>query len=263
MLLVFQDLTEIKRLENEVRIKEKLAAVGEMAAQLAHEIRNPLGSISGSAQVLMSEPGMSARPGAAARNHHERVAPSVRALCLGSCSRPNHPRLALSAVDLAPLVERAVALLRNGPEVLPTHSIRFEADEGPHVCLADRDRMTQVFWNLARNGLEAMPNGGELVVRSAPRGLEHRAVGGRRGPGDPRRRPKEALRAVPVRDASRHGARSCHRLSHRPGAPRGHLGVQPAGPGHGGPREDSSAGSRDEGRALQGRSAIYDGEMHT
>ena len=62
-LLVFQDLTDIKRLEREVRVKEKLAAVGEMAAQLAHEIRNPLGSISGSAQVLMGEPNMTARAG--------------------------------------------------------------------------------------------------------------------------------------------------------------------------------------------------------
>ena len=59
-LLVFQNLTEIKRLEREVQVKEKLAAVGEMAAHLAHEIRNPLGSISGSAQVLMSEPNISA-----------------------------------------------------------------------------------------------------------------------------------------------------------------------------------------------------------
>jgi two-component system sensor histidine kinase PilS (NtrC family) len=59
-LLSFQDLTEIKRLEREVHTKEKLAAVGEMAAQLAHEIRNPLGSISGSAQVLLGEANISA-----------------------------------------------------------------------------------------------------------------------------------------------------------------------------------------------------------
>ena len=58
-LVVFQDLTEIKRLEQEIRIKEKLAAVGEMTAQLAHEIRNPLGSISGSAQVLLGEANIS------------------------------------------------------------------------------------------------------------------------------------------------------------------------------------------------------------
>src|SRR5439155_21844648 len=54
-LLVFQNLTEIKRLEQQVRIKEKLAAVGEMAAHLAHEIRKPPGPVSRSDQVLMGE----------------------------------------------------------------------------------------------------------------------------------------------------------------------------------------------------------------
>jgi signal transduction histidine kinase len=42
--------------------------------------------------------------------------------------------------------------------------VRLETDDGPHLCLADRDQITQVFWNLARNGLEAMPEGGDLVV---------------------------------------------------------------------------------------------------
>jgi signal transduction histidine kinase len=67
-------------------------------------------------------------------------------------------------VDLRPVVEEAVTLLRNGADVGPNHEVRFETDEGPHVCLADPDQIAQVFWNLARNGLEAMPEGGRLEV---------------------------------------------------------------------------------------------------
>ena len=67
-------------------------------------------------------------------------------------------------MDLLPVVESAVTLLRNGSEVGPDHIVTFEADEGPHVCLADPDQITQVFWNLARNGLEAMPAGGRLDI---------------------------------------------------------------------------------------------------
>jgi two-component system sensor histidine kinase PilS (NtrC family) len=163
-LLVFQDLTEVKRLEEEVRTKEKLAAVGEMAAQLAHEIRNPLGSISGSAQVLMSEPNISPEQehllGIVTRESR-RLSDTLNRFLLHV--RPSgHP---LGPADIRPLVAETVTLLRNGPEVGARHVVEFESDPGPHVCLVDRDQITQVFWNLARNGLEAMPEGGRLQVR--------------------------------------------------------------------------------------------------
>jgi len=162
-LVVFQDLTDIRRLEEEVRTKEKLAAVGEMAAQLAHEIRNPLGSIRGSAQVLMGEGDLGEEQGrllSIISRESKRLSDTLNRFLYQtrSSARPRDP------VDLRPVVEEAVTLLRNGAEVGPSHEVRFEADEGPHVCLADPDQVAQVFWNLARNGLEAMPDGGRLDV---------------------------------------------------------------------------------------------------
>jgi two-component system sensor histidine kinase PilS (NtrC family) len=163
-LVVFQDLTEIRRLEQEVRTKEKLAAVGEMAAQLAHEIRNPLGSIRGSAQVLMAEPGLGEEQGRLLdiiSRESIRLSETLNRFLyeVRPSSRTKGP------VDLRPLVEETVTLLRNAAELRPEHEVRFQADAGPHVCLADPDQIKQVFWNLARNALEAMPDGGRLEVR--------------------------------------------------------------------------------------------------
>jgi two-component system sensor histidine kinase PilS (NtrC family) len=162
-LLVFQDLTEIKRLEQEVRTKEKLAAVGEMTAQLAHEIRNPLGSISGSAQVLLAEPNISSeqeRLLAIITRESKRLSETLSRFLLETRSEvmPRDP------VDIGPLVEQAATLLRHGPEVGADHEIEVAIEEGPHVCLADPHQITQVLWNLARNGLEAMPGGGALRI---------------------------------------------------------------------------------------------------
>lgn len=163
LLLVFQDLTGIKRLEEEVRIKDKLAAVGQMAASLAHEIRNPLSSISGSAEVLLTGPDVSGdqqRLLEIIKSESRRLSKTLQQFLVQA--RPAAPR---APVDLSPLVSEAVALLRNGSEVRPDHRVEYEADRGPHLCLADPDQIVQVFWNLARNGLEAMPHGGLLSVR--------------------------------------------------------------------------------------------------
>ena len=169
-LLSFQDLTEIKRLEREVQIKEKLAAVGEMAAQLAHEIRNPLGSISGSAQVLLGEANISADQEQLLRiitKESRRLSDTLNQFLFQA--RPALPPAA-GPVDVGRLVEEAVTLLRNGSEVKPTHRVTFDVQGGPLVCVADPDQITQVFWNLARNGLEAMPDRGVLGVSLAARG---------------------------------------------------------------------------------------------
>jgi two-component system sensor histidine kinase PilS (NtrC family) len=163
-LLVFQDLTDVRGLEEEVRTKEKLAAVGEMAAQLAHEIRNPLGSISGSAQVLLGESNISTEQEhllAIIIRESKRLSETLNRF-LFQARTPGRPR---SPVDLVPLVSEALTLLRNGPEVGDQHQVEFDVDQGPLVCMVDADQIIQVFWNLARNGLEAMPNGGLLHVR--------------------------------------------------------------------------------------------------
>jgi two-component system sensor histidine kinase PilS (NtrC family) len=168
-LIVFQDLTDIRRLEQEVRTKEKLAAVGEMAAQLAHEIRNPLGSIRGSAQVLMGEPALGEEQGHLLdiiSRESKRLSDTLNQFLYQA--RPQQPPA--DPVDLRPIVESALTLLRNGSEVRPDHLISLHTDEGPHLCLADPDQIAQVLWNLARNALEAMPNGGRLDVSLLARG---------------------------------------------------------------------------------------------
>jgi two-component system sensor histidine kinase PilS (NtrC family) len=169
-LLVFQNLTRIKQLEREVRMKEKLAAVGEMAAYLTHEIRNPLGSISGSAQVLLSE-SLSAEQEALLRiivKESKRLSDSLNQFLVEVRSAPGSP----GPLDLGPVMAELVTLLRNSPELSPAHAVEMQADEGPHVCIADRDQIVQVFWNLARNGLEAMPDGGLLRVVLTRQGSE-------------------------------------------------------------------------------------------
>jgi signal transduction histidine kinase len=147
-------------------MKEKLAAVGEMAAYLTHEIRNPLGSISGSAQVLLSEPGISDEHEQLLRiivKESKRLSDSLNQFLVEARAMPGTP----GPLDLGPVVTELVTLLRNSPEVGERHQVALEAESGPHVCLAERDHVVQVFWNLARNGLEAMPRGGVLRVRLA------------------------------------------------------------------------------------------------
>lgn len=162
-LVVFKDLTEIKRIEEQMKSKERLAALGEMAAQLAHEIRNPLGSISGAAQVLMNDSRVSGEEEqllAIIRRESQRLSDTLTEFLIQA--RP--AAMEMGVVDLGTIIEQAATLLKNGLPEGARHSIVFKKDAGPHLCRVNPAKMTQVFWNLARNGMEAMPKGGLLKV---------------------------------------------------------------------------------------------------
>ncbi|HSF16731.1 MAG TPA: ATP-binding protein [Vicinamibacteria bacterium] len=162
-LFIFQDLTEIKRLEREVRLKENLATMGEIAAGMAHEIRNPLASISGSVQVLRESQELSddkKRLMDIIVRESERLSGTLTEFL--TYARP--PRFELGVIDLRSVIEETAALLGNSAEVLPAHEIVLGLPKTPIQMFADPNQMKQITWNLARNAIQAMPDGGRLEM---------------------------------------------------------------------------------------------------
>jgi two-component system sensor histidine kinase PilS (NtrC family) len=162
-LFTFQDLTEIRRLERQMRLKENLATMGEMAASMAHEIRNPLASISGSVQVLKEEVGLTGEHSRLMDiivRESERLSGTLNEFL--AYARP--PRFAPENLDLRSVVEETAALLRNSAEVLSEHEIVLRLPKAPVVLFADANQMKQIAWNLSKNALQAMPKGGRLEV---------------------------------------------------------------------------------------------------
>jgi len=162
-LFIFQDLTEIKRLEREVRLKENLATMGEMAAGMAHEIRNPLASISGSVQVLAEAEELTEEQKRLMDiivRESERLSGTLTEFL--AYARP--PRFEPDQIDLRRVLEETATLLGHSSEVLPEHQIALELPESPVMLFADPNQMKQITWNLARNALQAMPDGGRLEM---------------------------------------------------------------------------------------------------
>ncbi|HEX7616874.1 MAG TPA: ATP-binding protein [Thermoanaerobaculia bacterium] len=162
-ILIFQNLTELKRLEGEVRLKDKLAAVGELAAGIAHEIRNPLASISGSVQVLKNF----SSPGSPEQRLMEIVVAESQRLSsiLEDFLRYVRPKeRAAEPVDAPAALDDVLTLLAHGDEVSPDHHLVKDFDPSSVVVQADPGQLRQIFWNVSRNALAAMPKGGTLAV---------------------------------------------------------------------------------------------------
>ncbi len=173
-LLTFQDVTEMRRLEREGRQRHRLAAVGEMAAGIAHEIRNPLASMRGSIQILRTELQLSEDQAGLmdiVLRESDRLNDTIRSFL--SYARPQP--LAAGPVNMSRLLRDTAILLRNSPEVQPSHRIDVEAPEQGPTVNGDDGQVRQVVWNLATNGLRAMPEGGRLVLSARPDGEDGQA----------------------------------------------------------------------------------------
>src|SRR5579872_232248 len=158
------DLTEIRRLEREVRMQDRLAAVGRLAAAIAHEIRNPLTSIAGSVTMLSGVPEMNV-------DHRRlldivtRESQRLNAIITDFLAYSRTKQYHFDKVDLIQLLEDTLTLMDHRMTAEKTGITihrKFAAHQA--LVLADGDKLKQVFWNLCENAVRAMKSGGTLTA---------------------------------------------------------------------------------------------------
>jgi signal transduction histidine kinase len=161
-LVLFQDLSEIARLREVAARQERLAVLGRLSAGLAHEIRNPLGSISGSVQLVRESPDLDDEERkllGIILDEVERLDDLVSTML--QVGRPREPQR--SYEDLRQTVDTVVEMARRGPAAAKGVTIERHVPRDSVPAWVDRDQVRQVLWNLVKNALQASPTG--TVVR--------------------------------------------------------------------------------------------------
>jgi len=166
IILIFQDVTKIVEMEEQVRRQERLATVGSLAAGIAHEIRNPLASISGSIQVLQGE--------LALRGDNK----DLMDIVVRETDRLNmiitefleyaRPKTGhTDQIELLSIIDETLMLLKNSKEC--ASGITITRMVSPEIRLkGDAQRLRQVFWNLLINACQAMSTAGTVSVTAQP-----------------------------------------------------------------------------------------------
>jgi two-component system, NtrC family, sensor histidine kinase PilS len=162
----FQDLTELRRLESHARRTERLATVGQLAAGVAHEIRNPMASISGSIELLRQSPQTSDEDRALMTIVHREIQRlNVLIGDLLDYARPSAKQPV--DFDLGSLVDETVQVARGDPNFA---DVELTCDiERALEVFADPAKLRQVVWNLVRNAADAASSGGKHVRVEARR----------------------------------------------------------------------------------------------
>jgi two-component system sensor histidine kinase PilS (NtrC family) len=178
-VVIFQDVTDVVRMEGDLRRSERLAATGQLAASIAHEIRNPLAAISGSLEMLRDREGRPQAPkerqqlmdiGLREVERLDQLIADFLAYARPAAAEP-------AALPLAPVVEEVLKLL----EASCPQGVALCSDVPPDCAvLADSRQLRQVLWNLLLNAVQALPDGGEVRVAARPVGETPQGSGAQR-----------------------------------------------------------------------------------
>ena len=169
LILVFTDLTGLRVLERQAELRRRLSSLGEMAAGLAHELRNPMAVIAGYSKLLVRNDGQEKEKAAALAIGNEVSA--MNSIINGFLSFTNPAAPELEPVSKDGLTEilktcmNAALAGEDGREKGFLISASLSADCKPFVIRADEVLMKQAFMNIMQNAVQAMPRGGRLAVR--------------------------------------------------------------------------------------------------
>lgn len=170
LIVTFQDISQVRALEESLRRADRLAAVGRMAAGLAHEIRNPLGSLSSSLQFLRGRT-VPASDERALMDVVLREAERLNGIITNFLTYARPPADGFRAdsdqnpTDLDAAIRDCLVLMKHNPNVNGSHRFTYEPAGVPLRSRISETQLKQVFWNLMQNSIQAMPAGGDITVK--------------------------------------------------------------------------------------------------
>jgi PAS domain S-box-containing protein len=170
LIHVVRDITERKGVETSLQRTEQLKMVGEMAAGLAHEIKNPLAGIKGSLQCLVEEESISEEDRDLIVKSVDQIK-RIELLIKGLLNFAKPPQLQLMLTDINDLLEKTISFSLKSPALASDSStsiaVKKDFEQGIPETMADPMQLQQVVLNLMLNAIEAMPDGGILTVKTS------------------------------------------------------------------------------------------------
>lgn len=162
-IFIFKDLTYIKEMEQFMRLTEKMAGVGQMAAGIAHEIRNPLTSISGAVQLIKEEIPLN-EDNKNLMNIIIKETDRLNSLLSDFLLFVQPAPQKMEKIDLSSLMLETLELFKNSGSLNQKIQVEFDAKKNLFI-IGDQNQLKQVFWNLILNSVQSMEDGGKLSIK--------------------------------------------------------------------------------------------------